>query len=131
MSENQEEQTGKTDEVDELLKMGDTQLRSMLKAANDTIIQRDKEIADLKIANAKLKDRAESEVKSALIDDIRKVSTYGIEYLSTCAVDRLEQILEDSKMQKRQIFSSSGDLGGGVDPHEKLHTMFKFGKRSD
>jgi len=124
-----EEETGATKEVEKLTAHELTQLRARLQAAIDEIDKQAKEIADLKLANIKLRERAESEVKSRLIDDIRKVSRHGIEYLSACSVDRLEQILEDSKMLKLPKFSSSGDLGSQVDPYEKLHTMFKFGRK--
>jgi len=124
-----EEETGAAAKVDELTARELTQLRSRLQAAMDQIDLQAKEIADLKLANIKLRERAEAEVKSRLIDDIRKVSNHGIEYLSACSVDRLEQLLEDTKMLKLPRFSSSGDLGSQVDPHEKLHTMFKFGRK--
>jgi len=124
-----EEETGAAAKVDELTARELTQLRSRLQAAMDQIDLQAKEIADLKLANIKLRERAEAEVKSRLIDDIRKVSNHGIEYLSACSVDRLEQLLEDTKMLKLPRFSSSGDLGSQVDPHEKLHTMLKFGRK--
>ena len=125
------EETGATGDVERLVGKELTQLRAELKAAHDEIDRKNQEISDLKLANAKLRERAETEVKGKLIDDIRKVSNYGIEFLSECSVDRLEQILEDSKMLKKPLFSSSGDFGKRHDPHEKLYTMFKYGKRKE
>ena len=116
--------------ADQLVKSEVTQLRVNLDLANDTIKRQAQEIADLKMANAKLKERAETEVKSKLIDEIQKYSTYGIDYLVSLDTPRLEQLLEDCKTMKLPRFSSSGDFGGGVkDPYEKLHNMFKFGKK--
>jgi len=124
------EETGKTDETDDLIKTATTKIRAERDAAMNEVDRLTQEVAHLKLANAKLKDHVESESKSSLIDEIRKISNHGIEYLSACSVDRLEQILEDAKMYKSPKFSSSGDLGGAYhDPFEKLHTMFKFGNR--
>jgi len=125
------DENGTTIDVEKLIGKELTQVKAQLQAATDEIDARVKEISDLKLANAKLRDRAESEVKGRLIDDIRKVSNYGIEFLAECTVDRLEQILEDSKMLKTPLFSSSGDFGRGPDPQDALRNMFKFGKKRD
>jgi hypothetical protein len=123
------EETGKTEE-DKLIEVATTKIRSERDAAMQEVDRLNAEVSNLKLANAKLRDHVESESKSSLIDEIRKISNHGIEYLSTCSVDRLEQILEDARMYKSPKFSSSGDLGGGYnDPYEKLHTMFKFKDR--
>jgi len=124
-----DEDKGATIEVEELIGRELTQFKAQLKAAEDEIERKTKEIVDLKLANSKLRDRAETEVKGKLIDDIRKVSNYGIEYLAECSIDRLELLLEDSKMIRKPLFSSSGDFGRGQDPQDKLRTMFKFGKK--
>jgi hypothetical protein len=124
-----DEKTDATQEAEKLVGKELTQAKAELKAAMDEIDRKTQEIVDLKLANAKLRSRAESEVKGKLIDDIGKVSTYGIEYLAECSVDRLEQILEDSKMLRKPLFSSSGDFGAGPDPLDKLRNRFKFGKQ--
>lgn len=125
------EDNGATNEAEKLVGKELTQVKAQLKAAEDEIELKRKEIVDLKLANAKLKDRAETEVKGKLIDDIRKVSNYGIEYLAECSIDRLELLLEDSKMIRKPLFSSSGDFGRGQDPQDGLRTMFKYGKKRD
>ena len=126
-----DEDKGATIEAEKLVGKELTQTLAQLKSAEADIELKRKEIVDLKLANAKLRDRAEAEVKSKLIDDIGKVSSYGIEYLAECDVDRLEQILEDSKMLRKPLFSSSGDFGRGPDPQDGLRTMFKYGKKRD
>jgi len=126
-----EEENSTTTDVEKLVGKELTQVRAQLTAAHDEIDRKNQEIATLKLINAKLKERAETEVKSTLIGDIRKVSNYGIEYLAECSVDRLEQILEDSKMIRKPLFSSSGNFGRGPDPQEKLRNMFKFNKRKE
>ena len=96
----------------------------------EIVEERDKEIRDLKMALGKMKDEFESQNKSRLIDEVRKVTEYGVEYLSSCSLDRLEQLIEDYKNAKRPKFSSSGDRSTYVDPYEKLHNMYKFGRNS-
>ncbi len=125
------EDNGATNEAEKLVGKELTQVKAQLKAAEDEIEMKRKEIVDLKLANAKLKDRAETEVKGKLIDDIRKVSNYGIEYLAECSIDRLELLLEDSKMIRKPMFSSSGDFGRGPDPQDKLRTMYKYTRKRD
>ena len=122
---------GATIEAEKLVGRELTQVKAQLTAAEDEIEVKRKEIVDLKLANAKLKDRAETEVKGRLIDDIRKVSSYGIEYLAECSVDRLETLLEDSKMLMKPLFSSSGDFGRDPAPQDKLRTMFKYTRKRD
>ena len=126
-----DEDKGATIEAEKLVGKELTQTRVYLKAAQDEIERKTREIADLKMANAKLRDRATAEVKGKLIDEIGKVSTHGVEYLASCDVERLEQILEDSKMIRKPLFSSSGDFGRGPDPQDGLRTMFKYGKKRD
>lgn len=128
-----EENTGVTEEkkVEEIIEYSATKVRAERDALVELLEARDKEVRDLKMALAKMKDEFESRNKSALIDELRKVTNYGIEYLSACDLDRLEQLIEDYKNAKRPAFKSSGDLGGAyADPYEKLHTMYKFGRKS-
>jgi hypothetical protein len=125
------EENGATTELDKLLDKGVAQLRTELKAAYDEIDRKVEEISILKRENLKLHARAEAEVKSALMDEIGKISSYSIDFLAECSIDRLEQILEDSKMIKTPLFSSSGSLGRGTSTQDKLHTMFKFGKKRE
>ncbi len=125
------EDNSATIEAEKLVGKELTQVKAQLKAVEDEIEVKRKEIVDLKLANAKLKDRAETEVKGKLIDDIRKVSNYGIEYLAECSIDRLELLLDDSKMIRKPLFSSSGDFGKGQDPQDQLRTMFKYTRKRD
>ena len=131
MTDDKIDTTSDVDQVEKLIGKELTQVKAQLQVALEEIDSRVTEITNLKLANAKLKDRAESEVKGRLLDEIRKVSNYGIEFLAECSVDRLEQILEDSKMLKTPLFSSSGDFGRGPDPQDKLRNMFKFSKRRE
>jgi hypothetical protein len=124
-----DEKDGATTDAEKLVGKELTQLRAQLKEALDEIETKIKEIANLKLQNTMLTTQAESQVKGKLIEDIRMISDYGIEYLTECSVDRLEQILSDSKMIKKPLFSSSGDFGKRPDSHEKLRNMFKFNKR--
>jgi len=129
----EEKKTGMTEEekVDSLIAYNVTKVTAERDALLEVIEARDKEIKDLKLALAKMKDDWDAKTRSKLIDELRKVTEYGIEYLSTCTVDRLEQLIEDYKRAKRQTFKSSGDLGGYSDPYEKLRTMFKFSRRTE
>jgi len=129
-----EEKTGEETEeeqVDKLIAYNVTKVTAERDALIEVVEARDKEIRDLKLALGKLKDDWDAKTRSKLIDELRNVTEYGIEYLSSCSVDRLEQLIEDYKRVKQLKFKSSGDLGGSRDPHEKLHTMFKFGRRSE
>ena len=124
------EKTGETKQVEDLLNIATTKVRVELDAALKVIEAKDREISDLKLALAKMRDHVESETKSKIIDDLRQFTNYGVEYLSVMDVKRLEQLLEDCKNMKLPRFQSSADFGKSyVDPYEKLHTMFKFGKK--
>ena len=125
------EETGVTEEkkVEETIKYSATRMRAEYDAMTELLEARDKEITDLKLALAKMKDEFEAQNKSKLIDELRKVTNYGIEYLSACDVSRLEQLIEDYENAKRPRFRSSGDLGGQTDPYAKLHNMYKFGRK--
>jgi len=129
-----EEKTGEETEeqkVDGLIAYNVTKVTAERDALIEVVDARDKEIRDLKLALAKMKDDWDAKTRSKLIDELRNVTEYGIEYLSSCSVDRLEQLIEDYKRVKQFTFKSSADLGGGVDPYAKLRTMYKFGRRSE
>ena len=126
-----EDKTAITEEkkVEELVEYNVAKITAERNQLREVLDKRDTEIRDLKMALAKMKDEFEGQNKSKLIDELRKVTEYGIEYLSTCSLDRLEQLIEDYKNAKRPRFQSSGDRGTYVDPYEKLHNMYKFGRK--
>ena len=82
-----------TELVDEITKLRDNDDPDKLKRVQ-------KELDDLKLANAQFKLRAETEVKRRLIYDIRRVSSHSIEYLSERSINELEQILEDARNEE-------------------------------
>lgn len=124
-----EDKTSKTDEVEGLIKIATAEIiveRDMLK---EELNRKEKEIEDLKGALARAKDHIESETKSKLIGELKKITNYGDEYLYGLNVEQLRQLQEDYKYVKLPKFKSSADLGSKVDFHEKLHNMYKFGRK--
>ena len=126
MSENV---TSETEQVEELVKISAAEVIVERDTLRKELARKEVRITDLEEALARANDHIESEVKAKLVIDLRNLTSYGEEYLQALPVARLKQLHEDYKYVKMPKWQSSGDLGSKSDPHEKLHTMFKFGKK--
>ena len=126
MSENV---TSETEQVEELVKISAAEVIVERDTLRKELARKETRITDLEEALARANDHIESEVKAKLVIDLRNLTSYGEEYLQALPVARLKQLHEDYKYVKMPKWQSSGDLGSKSDPHEKLHTMFKFGKK--
>jgi len=94
------------------------------------LAEKDAVINNLSTRLEKAESMLDDQVRSVKIDRIQKVSNLGIETLVKMSTEELANTEELYKYAKTPKFQSSGDLGGAhQDPFEKLHTMFKFGKR--
>ena len=126
MSENV---TSETEQVEELVKISAAEVIVERDTLRKELARKEVRITDLEEALARANDHIESEVKAKLVIDLRNLTSYGEEYLQALPVARLKQLHEDYKYVKMPKWQSSGDLGSKSDPHEKLHSMFKFGKK--
>ena len=126
-----EKETTETEQVEELVKISSAEILVERDALRVELKRKELRIKDLEDALARANDHIESEVKAKLIIDLKVMTNYGEEYLQALPLARLKQLSEDYKYVKLPKFQSSGDLGSKSDPHELLHTMFKFGKKRD
>jgi len=124
-----EEEKSETERVEEIVKISTAEIIAERDGLIKLVEKRDKRIEDLEEALARANDHMNAEIKAKLVGELKNVSNYGEEFLQSLTVARLKQLQEDFKYVKIPKFMSSGDLGSKSDPYEKLHTMYKFGKK--
>jgi len=118
-----------TDEKNEAVTRAVDEVMAENETLKGKIVKLEKSLEEQTRLLAQANDYIANQKRADIILAVKKQFDVGDEFISLKSTDELKTMLEWGKLKKPPRFSSSGDLGGGGDPYEKLHTMFKFKDR--